>query len=102
LGGPLVAPPATFSDWRYLTVAAVGSLVAFVSGRRLDQLARPIVVLDAIPALVGAFLVVAADRLGMADLSAAITGALICFAIRMVGVRFDIDAPAPPGTSRGA
>lgn len=151
-------PPATFSDWRYLTVAAVGSLVAFVSGRRLDRLARPIVVLDAaglslfavsgalkgldfgmgfgqaiilgaitavgggtlrdvlirqipavlssglyaIPALVGAFVVVAADPLGVADLSAAITGALICFAIRMVGVRFDIDAPSPPGTSRGA
>ena len=32
-------PPATFSDWRYLAVAAVGSLVAFVFGRGLDRLA---------------------------------------------------------------
>ena len=24
-------PPATFSDWRYLTVAALGSLIAFIS-----------------------------------------------------------------------
>ena len=35
-------PPATFSDWRYLTVAASGSLVAFGFGRRLDRLAGPI------------------------------------------------------------
>src|ERR687885_1996957 len=40
-------PPATFSDWRYLAVAAGGGLVAFASGRRLDRLARPITVLDA-------------------------------------------------------
>src|SRR5687768_16666109 len=40
-------PPATFSDWRYLTVAALGSLVAIVFGRRLDHLATPIVVMDA-------------------------------------------------------
>ena len=31
-------PPATFSDWRYLAVAAGGGLVAFVFGRRLDRL----------------------------------------------------------------
>jgi uncharacterized membrane protein YeiH len=40
-------PPATFSDWRYLAVAASGGLVAFVFGRRLDRAARPIDVLDA-------------------------------------------------------
>jgi uncharacterized membrane protein YeiH len=40
-------PPATFSDWRYLVVAAAGSLVAFVFGRRLRRLAEPILVLDA-------------------------------------------------------
>ena len=40
-------PPATFSDWRYLTVAAIGSLIAFAFGRRLDRLAGPILVLDA-------------------------------------------------------
>jgi uncharacterized membrane protein YeiH len=40
-------PPATFSDWRYLAVAASGGLVAFVSGRHLDRLNTPITVLDA-------------------------------------------------------
>ena len=40
-------PPATFNDWRYLTVAALGALVAFVFGRGLDRLATPILVLDA-------------------------------------------------------
>lgn len=40
-------PPATFSDWRYLAVAATGSLVAFTFGRRLDRWINPILVLDA-------------------------------------------------------
>ncbi|HZJ05881.1 MAG TPA: TRIC cation channel family protein [Nocardioidaceae bacterium] len=40
-------PPATFSDWRYLAVAATGSLIASGFGRRLDRLAGPILVLDA-------------------------------------------------------
>lgn len=151
-------PPATFSDWRYLAVAAVGGLVAFVASRHLDRLAKPILVLDAaglslfavsgalkgldlgvgsaqavilgaitavgggtlrdvlireipavlssglyaIPALVGAFVLVAGDRLGVADLPAAITGAVVCFVIRMIGVRFGIDAPSPPGTGQRA
>lgn len=151
-------PPATFRDWRYLTVAAVGSLVAFVSSRGLDRLAMPIVVLDAaglslfavsgalkgldfgvgfaqavilgaitavgggtlrdvlirevpavlssglyaIPALVGAFVLVAGDRMGVADLSAAVVGAVVCFVIRMLGVRFGIDAPGPPVPRRRA
>ena len=41
-------PPATFSDWRYLSVAAGGGLIAFVSGRYLDRLNTPINVLDAV------------------------------------------------------
>jgi uncharacterized membrane protein YeiH len=151
-------PPATFRDWRYLAVAALGSLMAFTFGRGLDRLAKPILVFDAaglslfavsgalmgldfgvgfgqavilgaitgvgggtlrdvlirevpavltsglyaIPALVGAFVLVGAHQLGMADLAAAIVGAVVCFVIRMLGVRFDIDAPGPPGTGRGA
>src|SRR3954451_1096020 len=39
--------PATFSDWRYLTVAAVGGLVAFAFGGRLERLATPVMLLDA-------------------------------------------------------
>lgn len=151
-------PPATFSDWRYLAVAAAGSLIAFLFGRGLDRVAALIILLDAaglslfavsgalksldfgvgfaqavilgavtgvgggtlrdvllreipavltsglyaIPALVGAFLVVGADRLGVPGLVAAVVSAGVCFAIRMAGVRFGIDAPGPPGTRRGA
>lgn len=165
LGGGIVRdilldalPPATFSDWRYLTVAAVGGLVAFVFGRHLDRVAKPILILDAaglslfavsgalkglefgvgfsqavilgtitavgggtlrdvlvreipsvltsglyaIPALLGALVVVAADRLGAAGLPAALVAAGVCFVIRMVGVRYDLNAPVPPGTKRGA
>src|SRR5947209_4991078 len=40
-------PPATFSDWRYLAVAAGGGLVTFLLGRRLFRLTLPITVLDA-------------------------------------------------------
>lgn len=41
-------PPATFVDWRYLVLAAVGGLIAFVLSRRLERLNMPIVVLDAV------------------------------------------------------
>jgi uncharacterized membrane protein YeiH len=149
-------PPATFSDWRYLAVAATGGLIAFWWGRSLDRLLKPILVLDAaglslfavsgalkalefdmgfapavllgamtgvgggtlrdvlireipsvlssglyaIPALVGAFVVVAAQRLGAAELPSAVAAAAVCFLIRMVGVWFGIEAPAPRGSSR--
>lgn len=58
--------------------------------------------LYAIPALVGAFLVVLADQLGVPGVAAAVVAACVCFAIRMVGVHFGLDAPGPPGTSRDA
>ncbi len=149
-------PPATFDDWRYLTVAASGGLVAFVFGRLLERLTPAITVLDAaglslfavtgasraldldaglgqavilgavtavgggtvrdvligripvvlrselyaIPALLGALLVVAGAELGASDLAAALTGAVLCFGLRMVGVRFGLEAPTPPGTDR--
>jgi len=149
-------PPATFSDWRYLAVAAGGGLIAFVLGRRLDRLVRPITVLDAVglslfavtgaskalefnlgvgqavilgavtavgggtlrdvlvrqvpsvlsnglyavPALVGAAITVATTQTGVYGLPAALGAACACFGIRMAGVRFGLNAPAPPGTDR--
>ena len=59
--------------------------------------------LYAIPALVGAALVVAADSGGVHNVlgvPAALGAALVCFLIRMVGLHFGIDAPKPPGTGR--
>lgn len=146
-------PPATFSDWRYLAVAAVGSLVAFTSGTGLDRLAGPILWLDAaglslfavsgalksldlgagfaqavilgavtgvgggtlrdvlirevpavlssglyaVPALVGAFLVVGGDRLDAPEVPSAVVAAVVCFTIRLLGVRYGIEAPSPRG-----
>ncbi|WP_166980160.1 trimeric intracellular cation channel family protein [Paramicrobacterium fandaimingii] len=40
--------PATFQDWRYLAVAAVGALIAFAFGNSLVRLSTPIEVLDAV------------------------------------------------------
>ena len=151
-------PPATFSDWRYLAVAACGSLVAFAFGQRLDRWINPIQVLDAaglslfavsgalktlefgggpaqavilgavtavgggtlrdvlireipavlssglyaVPGLAGALVLVVATELGAPAVPAAVAGAALCFAIRLLGVHYAIDAPSPPGTARGA
>ena len=146
-------PPATFRDWRYLAVAAAGALIAFALGHRLERLAAPIMVLDAIglsvfavtgaskalgfgigvfqavilgtitavgggtlrdtllrqipsvlhnglyavPALVGAAITVAAIRAGVYGVPAALVAAAACFLIRVIGVRFSLNAPKPPG-----
>ncbi|MDL5159834.1 trimeric intracellular cation channel family protein [Actinomycetospora termitidis] len=146
-------PPATFSDWRYLVTAAVGGLIAFALSGRLDRLARPIAVFDAlglslfavtgatkamalgagvgqsvllgtitavgggtlrdvlvrrvpsvlsselyaIPALVGAAVVVVAARLGDVGALWALVGAGACLTIRLLGMGFRLNAPRPPG-----
>lgn len=145
-------PPATFSDWRYLVVAAAGSLTAFGFGWRLARLATSIMVLDAaglslfavtgaskaldfgvgagqavilgavtavgggtlrevlvgrvpmvlrselyaIPALLAATVVVVASRTGVYGLPAALAAAALCFALRVLGVRYRLNAPRPP------
>jgi uncharacterized membrane protein YeiH len=145
-------PPATFTDWRYLAVAATGGLIAALAGRRLDRLSRPITVLDAaglglfavtgatkavdlgfgpvqavlvggitavgggtlrdvlvrrvpfvlsselyaIPALLGATVVVVLPLLRVDVVVAAVAGAVLCFVVRMVGVRYGLNAPYPP------
>lgn len=146
-------PPATFSDWRYLAVAAAGALIAFVLGRRLDRFAVLITILDAaglslfavtgaakalqygvgplqavilgavtavgggtirdmmlqqvptvlrselyaIPALVAAAGTVLATRTHLYGVPAAVIAAAVCFTIRMIGVRFDLNAPKAGG-----
>ncbi|WP_076262031.1 trimeric intracellular cation channel family protein [Intrasporangium flavum] len=147
-------PPATFSDWRYLVVAASGALLAFFLGPRLDRIALSINVFDAmglslfavtgslkaldsgmaplpavllgaitgvgggtlrdvllghvptvlssglyaIPALVGATATVTAHELGAPGPAGALVAACLCFGIRVVGIRYDLDAPTPRGT----
>jgi uncharacterized membrane protein YeiH len=53
--------------------------------------------LYAIPALVAAAITVAAMRLGVYGLPTALGAAAVCFAIRMLGVRFGLNAPTPRG-----
>ena len=145
-------PPATFDDWRYLTVASAGGLVAFALAGLPDRLNLPINLLDAaglslfavtgaskaldfglgpgqaiilgaltavgggtvrdvligripavlhsglyaIPALIGAVITVAAGRLGLYGLMAALVAATVCFLVRLLGIVFGLDAPRPP------
>ena len=59
--------------------------------------------LYAIPALVAGALVVLTSRVGLDQVlgaPAALTAAGACFAIRMVGLRFHLNAPRPPGVPR--
>jgi uncharacterized membrane protein YeiH len=56
--------------------------------------------LYAIPALVGAALVVVATSSGLDQVlgaPVALGAAVVCFLIRMVGLHFGLDAPRPPG-----
>ncbi|HZQ32846.1 MAG TPA: trimeric intracellular cation channel family protein, partial [Mycobacterium sp.] len=54
--------------------------------------------LYAIPALAAATITVATMRLNVYGLPAALAAAAVCFVIRMVGVRYGLNAPRPPGT----
>jgi uncharacterized membrane protein YeiH len=59
--------------------------------------------LYAIPALVGAALVVAADVGGVDHVlgaPVALGAAAVCFLIRVIGLHFGLDAPKPPRTGR--
>jgi len=145
-------PPATFSDWRYLVVAAAAGLVAFFARPTLERFSRPVNIFDAaglslfcvtgatkalafdvgavqavllgaitaigggmlrdvlvrdipmvlrsqlyaVPALVGATIVVVASTLGYQSPAIAITAATVCFLIRVVGIRFDLSLPTAP------
>ncbi len=51
--------------------------------------------LYAIPALIGATALVVLSRFGTAVTVAAVVGVALCFVVRMVGVRFGLNAPYP-------
>lgn len=78
----------------------LGALTGVGGGTVRDVLIRriPSVLssgLYAIPALVGATALVFVSELGGYSLGTAIGAAVVCFAIRMVGVRYGLNAPAP-------
>jgi uncharacterized membrane protein YeiH len=49
--------------------------------------------LYAIPALMGAAIVVVASESGSLNLAFPIIGAVVCFLIRLAGLRFDLNVP---------
>lgn len=78
----------------------LGAVTAVGGGTVRDMLIGrvPVVLrheLYAIPALVGALVLVSGDQLGMDVGAAALVGAALCFALRMVGVRYGLDGPKP-------
>jgi uncharacterized membrane protein YeiH len=79
----------------------LGAITGVGGGTLRDVLVRqvPTVLrsgLYAIPALVGATVLVVLTLLGVYGLVTAVGAAAVCFAIRMVGVRYNLDAPKPP------
>lgn len=81
----------------------LGAVTAVGGGTLRDVLIRqiPSVLssgLYAIPALVGASILVIGHALGANLILIAIIAAGVCFAVRMIGVHLALDAPTPPGT----
>ena len=75
-----------------LTAVGGGTLRDVLIGRVPEVLHSG---LYAIPALVGAAVIVLADELGAGGAGVAIGAALLCFVIRIVALRYDLDAPTP-------
>ncbi|GAA4917655.1 putative membrane protein YeiH [Actinomycetospora succinea] len=80
----------------------LGGITAVGGGTIRDVLVRrvPTVLsseLYAIPALLGAAVAVVGTRLGAGPLAPALAGAALCLLVRLVGLRYRIDAPHPPG-----
>jgi uncharacterized membrane protein YeiH len=78
----------------------LGAITGIGGGMLRDVLLRevPTVLrheLYAIPALVGAGIVAVAHVAGSSSAVFALTGAVVCFALRLAGLHYGIDAPAP-------
>jgi uncharacterized membrane protein YeiH len=83
----------------------LGAITAVGGGTLRDVLVRrvPAVLqsgLYAIPAVIGAAVTVALIRGGVFGPVTAIAAAAICFLVRMIGVRYGLNAPRPPGQAR--
>ncbi|HJR88411.1 MAG TPA: TRIC cation channel family protein, partial [Acidimicrobiia bacterium] len=98
-----VTGASTALDHGVAPIGAVvlGAITGIGGGVLRDILVREIPVvlrtgLYAIPALVGAAIVVIASARGSHNLAFPIVGAAVCFAIRAAGVYFDWKVPRPP------
>ena len=99
-----VTGASTALDHHVGTVEAIvlGAITGVGGGVLRDILVREIPVvlrtgLYAIPALIGAAVVVAASKGGSHSLAFPLIGAAVCFLIRLAGVYFDLNVPRAPG-----
>ena len=99
-----VTGASTALDYRVGAVEAVvlGAITGIGGGMLRDILLREIPVvlrtgLYAIPALLGASIVVAAAKIGNHNLAFPIIAAAACFLIRLAGIYFDLNVPQAPG-----
>jgi uncharacterized membrane protein YeiH len=99
-----VTGASTALDHRVGAVEAVvlGAITGVGGGVLRDILVREIPVvlrtgLYAIPALVGAAVVVAAAESDLHNLAFPIIAAAVCFLIRLAGLHFDLNVPRAPG-----
>jgi uncharacterized membrane protein YeiH len=99
-----VTGASTALDHHVGAVAAIvlGAITGVGGGALRDVLVREIPVvlrtgLYAIPALLGASVVVIASESGRHDLAFPIVGAALCFGLRLAGVHFDLGVPRAPG-----
>jgi uncharacterized membrane protein YeiH len=98
-----VTGASTALDHRVGAVDAIvlGAITGVGGGVLRDILLREIPVvlrtgLYAIPALIGAAIVVAASRSGTHDLAYPLIGAAVCFLIRLAGLYMDLNVPRAP------
>jgi uncharacterized membrane protein YeiH len=98
-----VTGASTALDHHVAPVSAIvlGAITGIGGGVLRDILLRDIPVvlrtgLYAIPALIGAAVVVIASRTGIRSLAIPIIAAAVCFVIRLAGIHFDLNVPKPP------
>ena len=103
-----VTGASTALDHHVGTVEAIvlGSITGVGGGVLRDVLIREIPVifrtgLYAIPALIGASVVVGASKGGSHNLAFPLVGAAVCFLIRLAGVYFDLSVPSARGVDEG-
>lgn len=99
-----VTGASTALDHHIGAVAAIvlGAITGVGGGMLRDVLLRevPVVLrrgLYAIPALMGATVVVVASKSGSHALAFPIIGAALCFLVRLAGLEFDLSVPRAPG-----
>ncbi len=100
-----VTGASTALDHRVPAIDAIilGAITGVGGGMLRDILVREIPAvlrtgLYAIPALIGAAIVVIAGRSGTHNLVFPILGAAVCFLIRLAGIYLDLNVPGPAGS----